>query len=80
MVNDFIIIVFCDKIISSALLTHKKDNNVEYPHLSVLPGRCFSDVPLLGNALAVVVDADDMTDEEMHRFARWTNLSETTFC
>ena len=39
----------------------------------------FSDVPLLGNALAVVVDADDMTDEEMHRFARWTNLSETTF-
>ena len=40
----------------------------------------FSDVPLLGNALAVVVDADDLTDEEMHRFARWTNLSETTFC
>ena len=39
----------------------------------------FSDVPLLGNALAVVVDADDLTDEEMHRFARWTNLSETTF-
>ncbi|HAT1526178.1 TPA: PhzF family phenazine biosynthesis protein [Morganella morganii] len=39
----------------------------------------FSDVPLLGNALAVVVDADDMTDEEMLRFARWTNLSETTF-
>ncbi|HBZ7487275.1 TPA: PhzF family phenazine biosynthesis protein, partial [Klebsiella pneumoniae] len=28
----------------------------------------FSDVPLLGNALAVVVDADDLTDEEMHRF------------
>ncbi len=39
----------------------------------------FSAVPLLGNALAVVVDADDLTDEEMLRFARWTNLSETTF-
>ena len=39
----------------------------------------FSDVPLLGNALAVVADADDLSDAEMHRFARWTNLSETTF-
>jgi PhzF family phenazine biosynthesis protein len=27
----------------------------------------------------VVHDADDLSDEEMARFARWTNLSETTF-
>ena len=32
-----------------------------------------------GNPLAVVHDADGVTDEEMSRFARWTNLSETTF-
>jgi PhzF family phenazine biosynthesis protein len=39
----------------------------------------FSSVPYLGNPVAVVVDADGITDEEMARFARWTNLSETTF-
>ena len=39
----------------------------------------FSSEPLLGNALAVVHDADGVTDDEMARFARWTNLSETTF-
>ena len=39
----------------------------------------FSAEPLRGNALAVVHDADGIGDEEMARFARWTNLSETTF-
>ncbi|MBC9733467.1 PhzF family phenazine biosynthesis protein [Nocardioides marmotae] len=39
----------------------------------------FSTEPLLGNPVAVVHDADDLTDEEMAAFARWTNLSETTF-
>ena len=39
----------------------------------------FSAEPLLGNPVAVVHDADGITDEEMARFARWTNLSETTF-
>lgn len=39
----------------------------------------FSAEPLLGNPVAVVHDADGLTDEEMQRFARWTNLSETTF-
>lgn len=32
-----------------------------------------------GNPLAVVADADGLDDETMARFARWTNLSETTF-
>ncbi|TYB54508.1 PhzF family phenazine biosynthesis protein [Nonomuraea sp. PA05] len=32
-----------------------------------------------GNALAVVIDGDGLSTEEMRRFARWTNLSETTF-
>lgn len=39
----------------------------------------FTAEPLLGNPVAVVHDADGLTDEEMQAFARWTNLSETTF-
>jgi PhzF family phenazine biosynthesis protein len=39
----------------------------------------FTDTPLRGNPLAVVVGGDDLTDEQMARFAKWTNLSETTF-
>src|SRR6478672_1167557 len=39
----------------------------------------FSSESYLGNPLAVVHDADGLSDEEMHRFAHWTNLSETTF-
>lgn len=39
----------------------------------------FSAEPLLGNPVAVVHDADDLTDQQMAAFARWTNLSETTF-
>lgn len=39
----------------------------------------FSTVPFLGNPVAVVHGASGLTDEEMQRFARWTNLSETTF-
>jgi PhzF family phenazine biosynthesis protein len=39
----------------------------------------FSHEPLRGNPVAVVHDADGVSDEEMAAFARWTNLSETTF-
>lgn len=39
----------------------------------------FSSQPMLGNPVAVVHDADGLTDEQMRAFARWTNLSETTF-
>ncbi len=39
----------------------------------------FSAAPLLGNPLAVVHDAQGLSDEAMAAFARWTNLSETTF-
>ena len=39
----------------------------------------FTDVPLRGNPLAVVHDATGLGDAEMAGFARWTNLSETTF-
>ena len=39
----------------------------------------FTDVPLLGNPLAVVHDATGLSDAEIAAFARWTHLSETTF-
>jgi len=39
----------------------------------------FTTVPLRGNPLAVVHDARGLSDAEMADFARWTNLSETTF-
>ncbi len=39
----------------------------------------FTAEPLLGNPVAVVHDADGLSDEQMQAFARWTNLSETTF-
>ncbi|WP_030485819.1 PhzF family phenazine biosynthesis protein [Nocardioides aequoreus] len=39
----------------------------------------FGAEPLRGNPVAVVHDATGLADDELQRFARWTNLSETTF-
>jgi len=39
----------------------------------------FTDQAYFGNPLAVVLDASDLDDAAMARFAAWTNLSETTF-
>ena len=39
----------------------------------------FTDQAYLGNPLAVVLDASGLSTEDMQHFARWTNLSETTF-
>ena len=39
----------------------------------------FGSGPLTGNPVAVVHDATGLDDEQMAAFARWTNLSETTF-
>ena len=39
----------------------------------------FTDTPLLGNGLAVVLEADGVSDETMLAFAREVKLSETTF-
>lgn len=44
---------------------------------------CFVDVfgaiPMSGNPLAVVIDSDGLSTDEMQRITRWFNLSETTF-
>lgn len=39
----------------------------------------FTAEPYRGNPVAVVLDAEGLTDDGMAAFARWTNLSETTF-
>jgi PhzF family phenazine biosynthesis protein len=39
----------------------------------------FTSTPYLGNPVAVVLDGDGLSTEQMQRFAHWTNLSETTF-
>jgi PhzF family phenazine biosynthesis protein len=39
----------------------------------------FSSQAMRGNPLAVVHEADALSDDTMAAFARWTNLSETTF-
>ena len=39
----------------------------------------FTGEPYRGNPLAVVLDGTGLSDAQMQHFARWTNLSETTF-
>jgi PhzF family phenazine biosynthesis protein len=39
----------------------------------------FTAVPFKGNPVAVVLDGDTLSSEEMQSIASWTNLSETTF-
>lgn len=39
----------------------------------------FDTGPFSGNPVAVVLDADGLSGEEMQRFAHWMNFSETTF-
>jgi PhzF family phenazine biosynthesis protein len=39
----------------------------------------FTNVPLMGNPVAVILDGEGLSDAEMQAIASWTNLSETTF-
>ena len=39
----------------------------------------FTTEPYRGNPVAVVLESNGLSDEQMQRFANWTNLSETTF-
>ena len=39
----------------------------------------FTNIPYWGNPVAVVLDGTGLSDAAMQRFARWTQLSETTF-
>src|SRR5947209_2088409 len=39
----------------------------------------FTSTPFRGNPVAVVLDGEGLGDDALQTFARWTNLSETTF-
>jgi predicted PhzF superfamily epimerase YddE/YHI9 len=39
----------------------------------------FAPKPFAGNPLAVVLEAEGISTEEMQRFSQWTNLTDTTF-
>lgn len=39
----------------------------------------FGDAPGTGNPVAVVLDAEGLSDDDLRRFSVWTNLSECTF-
>lgn len=39
----------------------------------------FTNTPFKGNPVAVVLDGNDLSTEQMQAIANWTNLSETTF-
>ena len=39
----------------------------------------FTSKPTKGNALAVVLDGEGLSEQQMQEFAAWTNLAETTF-
>ncbi len=47
--------------------------------LEILYVDVFTERPLLGNPVAVVLGADELDSVTMQAVARWTNLSETTF-
>ncbi|MCH8569868.1 PhzF family phenazine biosynthesis protein [Nesterenkonia sp. AY15] len=39
----------------------------------------FGDGPFMGNPVAVIAEAEGLSDEQMRTISRWTNLSECTF-
>jgi PhzF family phenazine biosynthesis protein len=49
------------------------------PGLPIKTVDVFTTIPFKGNPVAVVLDADVLSTEQMQQIARWTNLSETTF-
>lgn len=58
----------------TAVPTHPSPRSRPFAQVDV-----FTSGSLTGNPVAVVLDGADLTDEQMGRFAHWTNLSETTF-
>ncbi len=51
-----------------------RDGGVRFKQVDV-----FTSTPFKGNPLAVIFDADALSDADMRAIAHWTNLSETTF-
>ena len=57
-----------------AVIGDRDRSHRRYMEVDVFTGEAYR-----GNPLAVVLDGDRLYDDDMQRFANWTNFSETTF-
>src|SRR5499425_2838114 len=60
-------------------MEHRQKEITQMKSLSFQQVDVFTAVPFKGNPVAVVLDGDTLSSEEMQSIAAWTNLSETTF-
>src|SRR5262249_52791266 len=60
-------------------MEHRQKEIAQMKSLSFQQVDVFTSVPFKGNPVAVVLDGDALSSEEMQSIAAWTNLSETTF-
>jgi len=63
----------------TAVFVHINEKPATMPQRPFSQVDVFTDTPYLGNPLAVVLDGTGLDSDDMQHFARWTNLSETTF-
>src|SRR5215813_7863031 len=60
-------------------MEHRPNEIAQMKSLNFQQVDVFTTVPFKGNPVAVVLDGDTLSSEEMQSIAAWTNLSETTF-
>src|SRR6516162_8441353 len=60
-------------------MEHRQKEIAQMKSVSFQQVDVFTAVPFKGNPVAVVLDGDTLSSEEMQSIAAWTNLSETTF-
>ena len=58
---------------------HRREGVIEMNSLAFQQVDVFTAVPFKGNPVAIVLDGDPLSGEQMQSIAAWTNLSETTF-
>src|SRR5215467_6433887 len=59
-------------------MEHRLNEITQMKSLNFQQVDVFTTVPFKGNPVAVVLDGDTLSSEEMQSIAAWTNLSETT--
>ena len=56
-----------------------EDIFMQHNYVAFSQADVFTQIPYQGNPVAVIIDGDKFSDDEMQKIANWTNLSETTF-
>ncbi len=56
-----------------------EDVFMQHNYVAFSQADVFTQIPYQGNPVAVIIDGDKFSDDEMQKIANWTNLSETTF-